>query len=197
MAPWAGGRAAPRRCRLAASRPCHRPTIADAARRGCAGGRGRTGRGACRHGAGVHRREVKADDRRHRDQGERFASGPHRVPLRPAVHAAPGDQQHRVDHPPVRAPPTGGGIRLARRADRDHRPRPGAVGSIRRRPGRLPAPGRRGRHGPRWHRVGPGGVTPGTQQRRLAPAVGDLRAHRHADLRRGRPLQPRRVQRPP
>ncbi len=51
----------------------------------------------------------------------------------------------------------------------------GQSGASGRRPGRLPAPGRRGRHGPRRDRAGPGGVAAGPQQRRLAPAAGDLR----------------------
>ena len=38
-------------------------------------------------------------------------------------------------------------------------------------------------------------LAPGPQQRGLAPPAGDLRAIRHADLRRGRPLQPVRLQR--
>ena len=64
----------------------------------------------------------------------------------------------------------------------------GQSGAIGRRPGRLPAAGRRGRHGPRRDRAGPGGVPAGPQQRRLAPAAGDLRHVGHADLRRGRAL---------
>ena len=39
-----------------------------------------------------------------------------------------------------------------------------------------------------WHRVGARVQPTGSQQRRLASAVGDLRPDRHADLRRGRPL---------
>ncbi len=72
--------------------------------------------------------------------------------------------------------------------DRHHRHRPGPVRRLGRRPGRIPAPGRRGRHGPRRDRAGPGGLPAGPQQRRLAPAAGDLRHVGHADLRRGRAL---------
>src|SRR5262249_8896340 len=40
-------------------------------------------------------------------------------------------------------------------------------------------------------RAGPGVLPAGPQQRRLAPAPGDLRHDRHPDLRRGRPYDPR------
>ena len=66
----------------------------------------------------------------------------------------------------------------------------GHSGASRRRPGRLPAPGRRGVAGPRRDRARPGMLPAGPQLRRLAPAARDLRHHRHPDLRRRRPLRP-------
>jgi hypothetical protein len=42
--------------------------------------------------------------------------------------------------------------------------------------------------GPRRDRARPGGVQAGPQQHRLAPPAGDLRAHRHPDPGRGRPV---------
>ena len=72
----------------------------------------------------------------------------------------------------------------------------GHSGASRRRPGRVPAPGRRGRHRPGRDRARPGMLTAGPQQRRLAPAARDLRPDRHPDLRRRRPLRPPRLQRP-
>ena len=43
---------------------------------------------------------------------------------------------------------------------------------------------------------GPGGLAPGAQLHRLAPAARDLRPDRHADPRRGRHLRPGALQRP-
>ena len=64
----------------------------------------------------------------------------------------------------------------------------GHSGASRRRPGRVPAPGRRGLPGPGRHRPRPGMLPAGPRLRRLAAARQDLRPHRHAHLRRGRPV---------
>ena len=61
---------------------------------------------------------------------------------------------------------------------------------------RLPEAGGRGRHGRGWRGARPGGLSPGAQLVGLAPAAGDLRAHRHAHPRRGWAVQPRPLQRP-
>ena len=152
-------------------------------------GRGRrAGRAARVDGAGRRGAGVSGDERADRGEGDRRAPGPHRLPVRAPVDAAAGADQHRVRRPPVRVAAEGDRAGLAGRADRHHRHRPGPVRGPRRRPGRIPASGRRGRHGPRRDRVGPGGLPAGPQQRRLAPAAGDLRHVRDADLRRGRAL---------
>ena len=64
----------------------------------------------------------------------------------------------------------------------------GQSGSIGRGPGRVPAAGRRGLPRARRDRARPGMLPAGPQQRRLAPAPGNLRHDRHPDLRRRRPL---------
>ena len=152
-------------------------------------GRGRrAGRAAGVDGAGRRRAGVSGHERADRGEGDRRAPGPHRLPVRAPVDTAAGADQHRVRRPPIRVAAEGDRAGLASRGDRHHRHRPGPVRRLGRRPGRLPAPGRRGRHGPGRDRAGPGGVAAGPQQRRLAPTAGDLRHVGHADLRRGRAL---------
>ena len=69
----------------------------------------------------------------------------------------------------------------------------GQSGASRRRPGRVPAAGRRGVAGPGRDRARPGMLPAGPQLRRLAPAPRALRHDRHPDLRRRRPLRPART----
>ena len=87
-----------------ARRPCRRsrrprPPGRGRPRRGC---RGRAGRAAGVDGAGRRRAGVIGDERADRGEGDRRAPGPHRLPVRAPVHAAPGADQHRVRRPPVR-----------------------------------------------------------------------------------------------
>jgi len=64
----------------------------------------------------------------------------------------------------------------------------GQIRSVGRRPRGLPAPRRRCRPEQGRDRARTRGQPAGPQQRRLAPAAGDLRALGNADLRRGRAL---------
>ena len=167
--------------------------------RGTGAGPGRDGPGRCAEAhetADSRRRERVTATGSGREQGQCRASSPGRLPVCPAVHAAQvltnTESTQRQYALRRRAVALGWASDQVMVIDTDQ----GQSGASASRPGRLPAPGRRGRHGPRRDRARPGGVPAGPQQRRLAPAAGDLRAGRHADLRRGRPLRPGRLQRP-
>ena len=146
-----------------------------------AGGQQRARRRAREHGARAAwrrgERPVSADH--DRVEGDRRASGAHRVSVCAPVDAAPGACTNTESAAaPVRAAPARGRARLAARADRRDRLRPGPVGrSSADREGfqRLVAEVGLGKAG---IVLGPGGLPAGAQQRRLAPAARDLRARR-------------------
>ena len=85
--------------------------------------------------------------------------------VRPPVQPQAGHPQHRVRDPPVRPARQGGRAGLGRQPDHRDRHRPGPVRRLRRRPGRVPAAGRRGVPGPSRDRARPGMLAAGPQQR--------------------------------
>jgi hypothetical protein len=121
-------------------------------------------------------------------EGDVRASRADGVSLCASVDAAPGAHQHRVHATPIRPAPTRDPARLAGRADRRDRHRPGTVRRERRRSRGVPAARRRRRAREGRGRARTRGLPLSAQQRRLAPPVGDLRARRDVDLRRGRSL---------
>ena len=104
--------------------------------------------------------------------------------------------QHRVDPAAVRAGRDRRRTRLAGRADRRGRRRPGRVRTVRRRTRRLPADRRPDVHGRGRGGVRAGGVPAGAVQRRPDPADGVGPADRHAAHRHRRRLRPGQRQRP-
>ena len=117
------------------------------------------------------------------------------MPLRASVLASPGRAKHRERAAPVRAEPQGDGARLARGVRPGDRRGPGQVGSLQRKPQRLPRPDGPHRRRRGGHRSRPGSLAPGARQRRLAPAAADRRHHRYPDPRRDRHLRSERRQR--
>ena len=99
------------------------------------------------------------------------------LPVCAPVHAAPGDREHHLHPAAVRAAGAGRS-RWAGPPDRLSWSMTtlGGPARSRRGPRRVPAAGRRRRHGQGRDRARPGSVPAGPQQRRLAPAAGDLRA---------------------